>query len=89
MLSHYKKAKKEGWQSDKYDAKVVLKSEGQQLTIELKQLDWFSLIEQGLKYSTYNITSEWHIYKNNMEIDSFQYYKFFDEINKLKDLYEI
>lgn len=89
MLSHYKKAKKEGWQSDQYTAKIIFKDKGQQFSIDINNIDWFSLIEKGVKYSRFNITNEWHIYKDNKEIDSFEYYKFFDEVNRLRDMYDI
>ena len=83
MINHYRKAKEEGWKPDTFRAKITF-IDKEQFTIEVEG-SWWNILEYGVKYSSYSMTTKWKIFKNEEEIDSFSYYDFFTSIQEIKE----
>ena len=66
MLSHYIKAKSEGWAKPLYKAHITFEDK-EKFSFDIEG-SWFDLIQLAAKYLNYRITHHWIIYENDKKL---------------------
>lgn len=81
-LKHYKEAKKNGWEPDKYKATITLINNNSKVSVDFTG-NYFDLLLTIIRYKSFNMTSEWHVLKNGVEVNMEELLSYFDEADRI------
>ena len=81
-LKHYKEAIKNGWKLDEYKATITLVHDNSNVRIDFMG-DYFALLSTIARYKSFNMTSEWYILKNGIEVSMEELLSYFDRADRI------
>lgn len=84
-LKHYKEAKKNGWKPNEYKAQILLTYGENYTKLRVDFIgNYFALLSTIARYKSFNMTSEWHVLKNGIEVSTEELLSYFDKADRIQ-----